>query len=126
MLSQNIAKTALLLENTPERTELYNKLDSLISVFTVSHTTLENAIKDLETIDPELTEVFDKLGPSFDGIVATARQMADTTQISSKVQKILSYEDHYLPIQDELTGRIANIGEGLFAQIDEDIQLQNI
>ncbi|WP_188467840.1 PAS domain S-box protein [Marivirga lumbricoides] len=111
MLSQNLAKTSLIiLEDLEVKSSHLKTLDSLLNIFKKSH---EELIKSKNKLgNKALDSMFLELEPSFSGLSKACEQVPNR-QLEIK-QSLLYYESLFLPKMDKIVKEFEFIGSQAF------------
>lgn len=121
MLSQNIAKTAMLLVQGRESRE---KLDSLLEVFEKAHYHLLAQNRLLKINGPSgnhLDSLFGDIEGYFSGMLTTGKKLSGkevSAEDSLLLEKILINEALFLPVMDHIVGEYERLSEEILGRID--------
>jgi PAS domain S-box-containing protein len=130
MLSQQIAKTSLLIYGSQEHaTEQQLKLDSITRIFIDAHKELraynDNHLRQWQSAQA-IETLFDQLAEPYDGLIRSAHYMAASATAEQKVlEDLLQYEAAFLPLMDKVTNEYSFTSARVLASINRNVSFSN-
>lgn len=123
MLSQNLAKTSLLLAKSdkPDK-EFAKELNALLIEFQDSHNELLYENTNLK--EPKIDSLYEEINSDYKGLVRSCNSIR-RNQSDSLLYLIQYHESRFLPIMDKIVKEYELLGSGLYLSFDKRITQSN-